>query len=62
MPILLDFRGLALLPLLYELIRSEIAMLLVVSTMTVYRRRLECGMVNEPANNLTNQELCDLLQ
>lgn len=41
---------------------SEIAALLSVSRMTVYRRRLECGMVNEPANDLTNQELCDLLQ
>ena len=41
---------------------SEIAALLGVSRMTVYRRRLECGMVNEPANDLTNQELCDLLQ
>ena len=30
--------------------------------MTVYRHRVECGMVNEPANNLTNQELCNLLQ
>lgn len=41
---------------------SEIAALLGVSRMTVYRRRLECGMVNEPANDLTNQELRDLLQ
>ena len=41
---------------------SEIAMLLGVSRMTVYCRRVECGMVNEPANTLTNQELCHLLE
>ena len=37
-------------------------MLLGVSRMTIYHCRVECSMVNEPANTLTNQELCVLLE
>ncbi len=41
---------------------TSIAQLLGVSRTTVYRRRVECGMLTEPSNRLTDDELVAILR
>ena len=41
---------------------TSIASLLGVSRMTVYRRRAECGMLSDPANRLSDNELVAVLR
>ncbi len=41
---------------------SSISTLLGVSRMTLYRRRVECGMLAEPSNTKTDDELTEVLQ
>ncbi len=41
---------------------SSIALLLGVTRMTIYRRRVDCGMLNNPLNRLSDDDLEALLK